>query len=427
MQTEVNEASAGAAKDAAAPPHINPVPRISIQAFCETPEVAAIIQAAVTDRRMNKAHVKMHMGGAPAAVEAYRSAPTPNVIVLEAMHDRDTLAANLDELSEFCDAGTKVVVCGKVNDITLYRHLMLKGVSEYLVAPFGVLDFVQAISNLYGAPGASPVGRVVGVIGAKGGIGSSTISHNLAWSIASGLEIATVIADMDLGFGTAGLDFNQDPPQGMAEAVFAPDRVDANLVDRLLSKCSDNLSLLAAPATLDRPYDFPETAFDTVIDIMRASTPCVVLDVPHVWTSWTRRTLVGADDLIIVAAPDLANLRNAKNLLDNIRGSRPNDRQPKLVLNGVGLLKRPEISVADFTKTVELEPIAVIPHDAKLFGAAANNGQMIAEIEANGKVAEIFGELARAVTGKVEARKAKRGLLDPLMAALGRKKANAAA
>src|SRR5579863_3018962 len=427
MPIEANETNGAAVKDGANPLHINPVPRISIQAFCETPDVAAIIQAAMADRRMNKAHVKLHMGGAPAAVEAYRSAPTPNVIVLEATHDRDTLAANLDELSEFCDAGTKVVICGKVNDITLYRHLMLKGVSEYLVAPFSALDFVQAISSLYNTPGASPVGRVIAVIGAKGGVGASTIAHNLAWSIASGLDISTVIADMDLAFGTAGLDYNQDPPQGMAEAVFAPDRVDANLVDRLLSKCSDKLSLLAAPATVDRPYDFAETAFDPVVDILRNATPCVVLDLPHAWTAWTRRMLVGADEVVIVAAPDLANLRNAKNLLDNIRGSRPNDHQPRLVLNGVGLLKRPEIALADFTKTVEVAPTAVIPHDAKLFGAAANNGQMIAEIEANGKVAEILADLARIVTGKIELRRSKRGLLEPLMAALGRKKASAAA
>jgi pilus assembly protein CpaE len=291
------------------------------------------------------------------------------------------------------------------------------------VAPFGVMEFVQAVSHLYSAPGASPVGRVVAVIGAKGGVGSSTIAHNVAWSIASGLDTSTIIADLDLGFGTAGLDYNQDPPQGISEAVFAPDRVDANLVDRLLSKCSDNLSLLAAPATLDRLYDFPETAFDSIIDVMRASTPCIILDLPHAWTAWTRRMLVGADDVMIVAAPDLANLRNTKNILDNVRNARPNDHQPKLILNGVGLLKRPEIAVADFTKTVELEPIAVIPHDAKLFGAAANNGQMIAEIDANGKIAEIFGDLARTITGKIELRKTKRGLFEPLMAKLGRKKA----
>jgi pilus assembly protein CpaE len=423
MRAQGEDDAGVAAKETPSVQQINPVPRISIQAFCETQEVAAIVQAAISDRRMNKAHVKLHMGGAPAAVEAYRSAPTPNLIVLEATHDRNALVGHLDELSQFCDAGTKVIICGKVNDIVLYRQLMLRGVSEYLVAPFGVIEFVQAVSNLYTAPGASPVGRVVAIIGAKGGVGSSTIAHNVAWSIASGLDISTIIADLDLGFGTAGLDYNQDPPQGIAEAVFAPDRVDANLVDRLLSKCSDNLSLLAAPATLDRLYDFPETAFDSIIDVVRASTPCIILDLPHAWTAWTRRMLVGADEVMIVAAPDLANLRNAKNMLDNIRNARPNDHQPKLILNGVGLLKRPEIAVADFTKTVELEPLAVIPHDAKLFGAAANNGQMIAEIDANGKIAEIFGDLARTITGKHEARKAKRGLFEPLMSRLGRKRA----
>ncbi len=63
---------------------IAPVPRISMQAFCETTEMAQVIQAAIDDRRMEKAHVKLHMGGPAAAIEAYRSAPTPNVIFLEA-------------------------------------------------------------------------------------------------------------------------------------------------------------------------------------------------------------------------------------------------------------------------------------------------------------------------------------------------------
>ena len=126
--------------------------------------------------------------------------------------------------------------------------------------------------------------------------------------------------------------------------------------------------------------------------------------------------------MIVVASPDLANLRNAKNLIDNVKGARPHDHPPRLVLNGVGMLKRPEIAAAEFAKTVETEPIAVIPHDAKLFGAAANNGQMIAEIEPKGKTAQIFVDLAAALAGRAETRKPKRGLLDPLMAKLGRKK-----
>ncbi len=421
----VAQAIEDAASAATAPTiaQIEPVPRISIQAFCESAEIAGVVQQAIGDRRMTKAHVKQNMGGAPAAVEAYRNAPTPNVIVLESTANRDALVEQLDELAQYCDSGTKVVVLGKVNDIILYRQLISRGVSEYLVWPFNAVDFVQAISHMFRAPGAKPVGRVLSVIGAKGGVGASTIAHNIGWHLATGLDMATVVADLDLGFGTAGLDFNQDPPQGVAEAVFAPERVDATLVDRLLSKCGENLNLLAAPAMLDRLYDFSETAFDSLLDTVRASTPWIVLDIPHAWTGWTRRMLIAGDEVVVVAQPDLANLRNAKNIMDNIRAARPNDRPPKLVLNGVGLPKRPEISVADFAKTIEVEPSAVIPHDAKLFGSAANNGQMISEIEPKGRSNEIFAELVNQIVGRVETRKVKKGLFDPIKARFVARKA----
>jgi pilus assembly protein CpaE len=229
---------------------------------------------------------------------------------------------------------------------------------------------------------------------------------------------------MDLGFGTAGLDFNQDPPQGIAEAVFAPERLDANLVDRLFSKCGDKLNLLSAPATLDRLYDFNETSFDAVVDVLRGTVPIIVLDVPHVWTAWSKRMLVAADDVLIAAAPDLANLRNAKNLFDSLRAARPNDARPKLVMNCVGVQKRPEIAVGDFAKAIEIEPVASIPFDAKLFGTAANNGQMIAEVEPSNPVSQTFGELARIITGRAEIRRSRRNIFDPILARIGRKKAS---
>jgi pilus assembly protein CpaE len=397
---------------------IAPVPRISLQAFCETPDLATLVNESCADRRMDKAHAKVHMGGATAAVEAFRNAPTPNVIVIESSADRAELVAHLDALSEFCDAGTKVMVAGRVNDITLFRELMSRGVSEYLVLPFGVLDFIRAVSSLYTSEGADPLGRVIAVTGAKGGVGASSIAHNVAWSIARSFETQTIIADLDLAFGTAGLDFNQDPPQGIAEAVFAPERLDTNLVDRLLSKCSDRLSILAAPATADRAYDLHENAFDALIDIMRSSVPCAILDVPHTWTSWARRILISADEVVVVAVPDLANLRNAKSLFDALRAARPNDAPPKLVLNFVGVPKRPEITTKDFAKAVEVEPLAVIPFEPKLFGTAANNGQMIAEVEAGSKVADILDDLGRTVLGRAEIRKTKRALLDPLISRL---------
>lgn len=403
---------------------IAPVPRISVQAFCESPETARIIETAAADRRMERAHVSVHMGGAPAAVEAFRDAPTPNVIILDTAASRHELIAQLETLAEFCDPGTKVVVAGRTNDIVLYRELMARGISEYLVTPFSILDFVAAISRLYTAGNAAPIGKVIAITGAKGGTGASTIAHNIGYSIAHDLDTHTVIADTDLGFGTAGLDYNKDPAQGIAEAVFAPDRIDENLIDRLLTRCAEKLSILTAPATLDRMYDFAEAAFDPLVDILRATTPCVILDVPHGWTAWERRLLINADEVAIVAGPDLASLRNTKNMLDLLRPARANDARPMLIMNCVGIPKRPEITVSDFTKAVDVVPAGVIPFEPKLFGTAANNGQMIAELDPKGKIAELLRDMAQKIIGRSDTRKAKRNLLDPLMGRLRRLKAS---
>src|SRR5207302_3365123 len=192
---------------------------------------------------------------------------------------------------------------------------------------------------------------------------------------------------------------------GLPDAVFSPDRIDTAFVDRLLSKCTDHLSLLAAPATLERVYDFGAEAFDAIFDSLRATMPCIVLDVPHMWNGWTQRTLVNADEILIVAAPDLANLRNAKNLFDFLRAARVNDHRPYYCLNQVGVPKRPEIKPADFAKALDAEPAALIPFEPQIFGTAANNGQMIAEVAAGHRAAEAFRQLAQQLTGRTESKR----------------------
>jgi pilus assembly protein CpaE len=422
-QVAIAEDQHAEAEAPAADEHIAPAPRVSVQAFCETVETAAAVQAAGEDRRLAKAHVKIQMGGITAAAEAYRSSATPNVIVIEAEMRADEILGGLDQLAEVCDAGTRVIVIGRINDVTLYRELTRRGVSDYLIAPVGPIDVVRAICGLYSAPDAKPVGRIVAVVGAKGGVGASTVAHNIAYAIGRDLAVDSVVVDLDLPFGTAGLDYNQDPPQGIADAVFSPDRIDSGLVDRLLSKCTDHLSLLAAPATLERVYDFGAEAFDSIIDTLRNSVPCIVLDVPHQWAGWTRRLLVSADDILVVAAPDLANLRNAKNMVDLLRVARPNDRRPYYCLNQVGVPKRPEITPADFAKALEDQPLAVIPFEPQLFGTAANNGQMIAEVSASHKTAEMLRQLAQVLTGRAEAKRARSSLLTPLLSKLMKRSA----
>src|SRR3979411_1140592 len=260
--------------------HIAPAPRVSVQAFCETVETAAAVQSAGEDRRLGKAHLKIQMGGMAAAIESYRTAPTPNVIILET-EGRHDIIAGLDQLASVCDAGTRVVVIGRINDVGLYRELVRRGVSDYVLSPVNALDVVRSVCGLFSAPEAKAVGRIIAIVGAKGGVGASTIAHNVAWAIARDLALDSVVADLDLAFGTAGLDYNQDPPQALADAVFSPDRIDTAFIDRLLSKCTDHLSLLAAPATLERVYDFGVDAFDSIFDTLLHTMTSTDLDAPH--------------------------------------------------------------------------------------------------------------------------------------------------
>lgn len=392
---------------------LRPVPRISIQAFCETESVAGPIERASEDRRMAKAHVKSHMGGIPTAVEFYQSAPTPNLIIVESRSEPKEMLAALNQLAEVCDPSTKVVVIGHYNDVWLYRELIRSGVSEYIVAPISMADIVSVIASIFVDPEADPIGKAIAFIGAKGGVGSSTIAHNVAWTMSSSFETEVVVADLDLPFGTANINFDQDPAQGIAEAVFAPDRIDEVYLDRLLAQCAEHLSLLAAPSTLERTYDFNEDAFAQLIDIAQRSAPTLVLDVPHMWTGWTKTTLANADEVVITATPELANLRNTKNLVDMLRKLRPNDGPPKLIINQAGVPKRPEIVTADFTDPLELAPLAVIPFDPQFFGDAANNGRMLGEMDAQHPTVQTISDLAHILAGRREAKaRRKSGLAD---------------
>ncbi len=381
---------------------IRPIPRITIQAFCESEAVAHALEACGRDRRMTRTHTKVHMGGIPAAVEFYGSAPTPNLIVVETKLATHQIVAALTRLAEVCDSETKVLVIGHSNDIGLYRELIGNGVSDYLVAPVSMADFMGAVSDIFVSPEAGPLGKIYAFIGAKGGCGSSTVAHNVAWSISTRYRNDVVLTDLDLPFGTANINLDQDPPQGIAEAVFSPERVDDILLDRLLAKCSDHLSLLAAPSTLERTYDFDKNAFAPILEVAQRGAPCIILDVPHLWSGWTRQVLAAADEVIITACPELANLRNAKNLIDALAELRPNDGKPKLVMNQVGIPKRPEISVSDFVAPLGVEPAAIIPFEPALFGTAANNGQMIAEADPKSPLAGSFDLLAQIITGRAE-------------------------
>lgn len=378
-----------------------PVPRISIHAFCETPTTTALLEAAAVDRRLSKTHITMHMGGLAKAVEHFQTAATPNLVIVETVDGGATLVAQLGELASVCDPSTKVIIIGRVNDIALYRELIRQGVSEYLVRPQSPLQLIKSIAGLYVDPSAPPIGKTIAFVGARGGVGSSTIAHNVAWCAAEEYKSDTIILDLDLPFGTASLDFEQDPTSGLVEALTSPERLDDVLLDRLLQKHTDRLSLFTAPNLLDRDYNLDDQAFETVVDVVRGSAPTIVIDVPHIWTSWSKRLLQTADEIVITAAPDLASFRNTKNLVDIISAARPNDSAPMLVLNQFDP-KVSSVQAEQYAEHVGLKPVLVIGWEPQLFHAAATNAAPIMEVQPKSKTAIGLRDLSARALGRTD-------------------------
>ncbi len=377
-----------------------PVPRINIDVFCESSEFSDLMEKAAKDRRLTKTHVSVMSGGVAKAAEYFRNQNTPNLVILETIKGGEELMQGLAKLAEVCDPSTRVVIVGHINDIKLYRSLIEKGVSEYLVTPRSPLTIIKTISDLYVDPSAPPVGRNIVFVGARGGVGSSTLCHNIAWSITENFNSDAILLDLDLPFGTASLDLEQDPSQGLAEALASPERLDDVLLERLLQKCTDRLSLFAAPNLLERDYKMDDDSIEAVLDIVRAAAPNIIIDLPHVWNSWSRKVLQSADEIVITATPDLASFRNVKNIVEALSTYRTNDGEPVLVLNQTKVPKRTEVPAEQFKEALGFGPSVIIDWDPQLFADASANGQTLMEVGPKSAAANAVTDIAAIILGQ---------------------------
>ena len=380
------------------------LPQISIHSFCDRQETAAVVNDMTRDWRMKRANLKIYMGGLAAAIEFYHKENTPNLILVETGMRGEELFAQLGQLASVCDEGTKVVIIGAANDIRLYRQLMEKGVSDYIVPPLLSLNLIRSIADLYSDPEAPFIGRVTAFFGAKGGVGSSTLAHNIAWCMAEGLGQETSLIDLDSSFGTTGLDFAYDTSQGLEEALSQPDRLDETLLDRIMIRHTPKLSILPASSSLNLKPILDEEAYEAVVNGVRSISPMSILDMPHYWADWTLNVLSTVDDIVITATPDLANLRNTKNLVDFLKAQRPNDPDPLLIINKTGMAKAAEIPVKEFAAAVGLEPSLVIGFDPEGFFEAANEGKMLDQVKSAERTVAGLSYLAdRLKTGRFNA------------------------
>jgi pilus assembly protein CpaE len=367
-----------------------PVPPIAIYASWDRPEIAALLADLAADRRMARAAISIERGGLDAAIVHLRTRPSPDLLILDSNLCAKEVIAGLDRVVGAMAADTKVIVVGAVNDIGLLRELAARGV-KYVVPPIRQDDLVRCVCALYADADKA---HVTAVIGARGGVGASTIAHNIAWSIAERRDIGTALVDLDLSFGATAV---ENTAESIADILHAAGEVDEAQLERIMRRKSERLHVLAAPAKMECA-DLDPASVQLALARVRRTSAHVILDLPHQWAPWVKAALVGADDVIIVAGPDLASLRNAENMMRVIKAERPS-LEPIVLLSMVGVPKRPEITLKDFAEATSVAPVAAIAFDPVLFETAAIKALTIFEAAPRSKTARTLDALATMLTG----------------------------
>jgi len=371
--------------------------RLTIDVFCHAEQTSNAAKALAEQRAFARCKIAVRDGGLARAVTHFADHPSPHLIIVEDDGDTSTLQSRLDALAQVVEPGRKLIVVGAVNDISVYRRIVSLGVTDYLVSPLSLEGMMDAIERAAHDPKGPERCKFVAVTGARGGVGASTIAHNMAWAAAKRINLRTILADMDLTYGTGGLAFNQEPRTAFGEAFNDPERMDVTLLERYMAGDDENLQILSTPGMLRHYNDIDEESVEKAIDLCRQMAKLVIVDVPHVWTEWSEALLTSADETILVLAPDIANIRDARNLLDFLNGKRGDSKQVKVVINKSDVAKRTRLLPKDISNTLGVQPVAAIPFDPTTFIEAANDGKMIGDRFKSHKLIGVFTDLVMRV------------------------------
>ena len=355
---------------------------------------------------MARSRMAIQSGGIKAAVNYLAANETPQMLIVEATETGQELMERIGSLAEVCDPNSNVILIGAENDISLYRELKGLGLSEYFFGSVTTDQIVDAIQSVFSGETEGHLGSVIAFMGARGGVGSSVLAANTAQRLGQEFKDDVLLIDCDLAFGTAALTCNVQPKQSLADALAQPGRLDETLVERVKLKVDDYLSLVPAPGTLGGDFDIDVESFEVLMQIARGMASYVVVDLPHLWAPWVQDVMLDAANVVITTVPDLAGMRDTKNIGDVISRGNKQAANLRLALNKVGASRKTEISAKDFRAQIGYEPVVSIPWDPIVFGTAMNDGKMLDKVPKGAKITAEITKLAQVVSGAAPLSKA---------------------
>jgi pilus assembly protein CpaE len=377
-------------------PATAPADRVKLMVFALDGQSEGALRACLAQLSVSGAVLRR--GGLSGAIRYLSTERSPERIIVD-LSGAEMPASQIRDLAELCEPGVTVIAIGDQNDVGLYRDLVLAGVSEYIVKPVTTQLLAKALLGASVSSGPSPIsrklGKFVAVVGARGGVGATTLAIHLALHLANRRSRRVVLLDLDIHTGDCALALNVKPTPGLREALINPLRIDSVFLERTMALHGERLFVLSAEERLRPHAEFSAEAIDALVGALRTQFHYIVADVPRIPATPYWQALDTADMRIIVADQTLRSVRDTVRLREELRSG--DAAQPNmLVINRSGEGGRRAVTLEEMAK-VKLQPNFVIPFQPRRFTAPGPVRR--------GALTEIVAALADEISGRAPARK----------------------
>ena len=355
---------------------------------------------------------KVNKGGLRNAVQSLSVSASPNILFVDLSESGDPLT-DINALAEVCEPGTVVIATGQVNDVRLYRDLVASGIQDYILKPFSPDQLRESFSHaqaIFNAPKTVDPSTerphlMTAVIGARGGVGASTLAGSLAWLFGEKALRSTALLDLDVHFGTGALALDLEPGRGLTDAIENPSRIDGLFIERAMVKANDKLAILSAEAPLSQSMLTDGSAYFQLQEEIRAAYECTVIDLPRHMLVQHPQLLQEANACVIVTELTLAAARDVIRILSWLKSNAPQSRV-FVVANRVASVGAPEVARKDFETSIERKIDLIVPLDQKAAAEAAKLGKPLAEAgkgsKASAAILDLSNRLLMAIDDIVE-------------------------
>lgn len=352
------------------------LPQSRVVIFSQDPDTLAAAEALAHDWRFARVEISAQEGTVEGAIAYTSQYASPDLMIVQTDAIDDGFTARLEDLAGNCDEGTAAIVIGPVNDVYLYRKLVDMGVSDYLVKPMTTDILAGVIAKTLISKRGVSGSRLIGLVGAKGGLGTSALAQALAWGISDLMEQKTLLMDLAAGWSSMSVGMGFEPVTTLAEAVKAAGKGDQDSIKRMLYKASDRLDVLAHGGDELLDHSVSEAQIETLLDVMLARTPVVVADLSQSPVGFRRVVLSRANLIIVTTAPLLSSLRLARSLLHEIKELRGGSEEAvRLLVTMQGAAGALEVPGKDIGQALDFKPSGTVPFDPKLFIRSENDAQ----------------------------------------------------